>query len=193
MQHAGPPLESLTRRLLDTPPEFLAEPKIGSRGVVHVDALLGDVTTMLGERAPAGELRRFADPVGGARNRLALAQLAAWVCADAWFRGAGIAPVRLIRAIDAAATALSSHAPAASFLADGDRREELVRTLLAALDHRPADESIEQAQDRLANVSSSQRQIAVSAARGMAERARKIREALARKAAEESADKMWRE
>ncbi len=101
--------------------------------------------------------------------------------------------MQLVRAIDAVATALSPRAPAASFSADADRREELVRTLLAALNHRPANETVVQAQDRLANVSSSQRNIAVTAARGIAERARKIREALARKAAEESADKMWRE
>ena len=78
-------------------------------------------------------------------------------------------------------------------MTDADRREELIRTLLAVLEHRPANESPEQAQDRLAGVSSAQRRQTVEAARGAAARARQIREALARKAAEESADKMWRE
>ena len=58
-----------------------------------------------------------------------------------------------MRAIDATATSLSAHAPAASFVTDADRREELIRTLLAVLEHRPANESPEQAQDRLAGVS----------------------------------------
>ena len=193
MQHTGPPLELLIRRVLDTPPEFLAEPKIGVRGVVHVDALVGDIAGALGQRAPVSELARFAATDDSARNRLALALLAGWVCADAWFRGAGVTPVQLVRAIDATATSLSAHAPAASFVTDADRREELIRTLLAVLEHRPANESPEQAQDRLAGVSCAQRRQTVEAARGAAARARQIREALARKAAEESADKMWRE
>ncbi len=77
MQHSGPPIETLTRRLLDTPPEFLAESSIGGHGVVHVDALAGDIEAKLGLRVPASELIRFSATDTGGRNRLALAMLAA--------------------------------------------------------------------------------------------------------------------
>lgn len=193
MQKPGPPLDTLIRRVIDTPPEFQAEPRIGQHGVVHVDALVGDIAGALGQRVAAGELRRFAATDANARDRLALALVAGWVMADPWFRGAGITPLDLVRAVDAAATSLSPHAPAASFVHDPDRREELVRTLLAALERCPAGETPAQAQDRLSSVSMAQRRLAVETARDAAGRARKIREALARKAAEESADKMWRE
>ena len=38
MTREGPPLATLLRRIVDTPPDFLAEPKVGDQGVVHVDA-----------------------------------------------------------------------------------------------------------------------------------------------------------
>jgi len=193
MNKEGPPLELLIRRTIDTPPDFLAEPKCGARGVVHVDAIAADVAGMFGTRAPVRELVPFASPDAGARNRLTLVLLACWVVADDWFRNAGIAPTEVLRALLATATELSPHADAKSFHTDPDRREELARTLLTQLGYRPAGESLAQAQDRLVSVSAAERQRAVKATRGAAERARKIREALARKAAEESADKMWRE
>ncbi len=193
MQKPGPPLETLIRRAIDTPPEFQADPRIGQQGVVHVDALVGDIAGTLGQRVATGELQRFVATDANARNRLALALVAGWVMTDPWFRGAGVTPLDLVSAVDATATSLSPYAPAASFVNDPDRREELVRTLLAALGRCPAGETPTQAQDRLASVSVAQRRLAVEAARDAAGRARKIREALARKAAEESADKMWRE
>jgi len=58
---------------------------------------------------------------------------------------------------------------------------------------RPAGETAAQAQDRLAAVSSGERLRVIEAARLAEERAREIREALARKAAQEAADKWTRE
>ena len=57
----------------------------------------------------------------------------------------------------------------------GDRREELVRVLLASIDVRPAGETIEQSFDRKATLDSVERSKVMQA--------RKIREAMARKAA----------
>jgi len=193
MDREGPLLEKLLRRIIDTPPDFLAEPKVGNHGVVHVDAVAGDVASLLGGVHARKPLSRFATDDMSEQNRLAIALLACWVYADAWFRAAGIPPHTLIAALDALSSELSPHAPAKSFHADPDRREELVRTALARLNMRPAGETAAQAQDRLTNVSAAERRRTVDAARGAAERVRAIREALARKAAEESADKMWRE
>lgn len=193
MNREGPPLESLLRRVLDTPPEFLAEPRVGTRGVVHVDAVAADVARRIGGPLPMRALAPFASTDSDRRERLALALLLCWMIADDWFLRARIASVDLLHALDATAAALSPYANARAFHADPDRREELARALLANLDCRPAGESPAQAHDRLTSVSAAERERAVNAARGATARARKIREALAKKAAEESADKMWRE
>ena len=193
MTRDGPPLETVLRRIVDTPPDFLAEPKIGKRGVVHVDAIAGDVAALLGGAVSRTGLHRYTATDSREQNRLAIALLACWVYADAWLRAAGINPQEMLNALDALSNELAPHAPAKSFHTDPDRREELARTALARLGLRPAGETQTQAQDRLINVSAAERKRTVDAARGAAERVRAIREALARKAAEESADKMWRE
>ena len=64
---------------------------------------------------------------------------------------------------------------------------------LARLGCRPGGETLAQAQDRLTRISSTERNRVMLAARAAEERARAVREALARKAAQESADKYTRE
>ena len=47
----GPALERLTRRLAETPEDFLHEPRIGSSGSVHVAAVVQDLLSSLGSTA----------------------------------------------------------------------------------------------------------------------------------------------
>ena len=193
MTREGPPLATLLRRIVDTPPDFLAEPKVGDQGVVHVDAVAGDVVALLGAPVPRGLLTCFVTTNRGERNRLSIALLACWICADPWLRVASVKAEELLRALDAVSSDLAPYAPAKSFHTDPERREELARTMLARLDLRPEGEREAQARDRLLSVSAAERKRLVEATRGAVERVRAIRAALARKAAEESADKMWRE
>jgi hypothetical protein len=79
------------------------------------------------------------------------------------------------------------------FVSDPDRREELARLCLKGLGLRPAGESLAQAQDRLTTLDSAERVRVVKAAREAEERARLIREEMARKAAEEAAANYGRE
>jgi hypothetical protein len=79
------------------------------------------------------------------------------------------------------------------FVTDPERREELARFSLARLGFRPQGETRAQAEDRLSSLSAAERARVLTAARAAEERARAVREALARKAAEESADKYTRE
>jgi hypothetical protein len=65
--------------------------------------------------------------------------------------------------------------------------------VLARLDCRPEGETIAQATDRLSGLSGTERRRLLEASRASEQRARAIREALAKKAAEESADKWTRE
>src|SRR5947207_15468222 len=87
MQHEGPILESLTRRLAETPEDFLAEPRIGQTGRTHVAAVVGDLLRLLGGSPEQEQLNLF---VGAAvspdRNRLAITLLLCWLLSDDWFR-----------------------------------------------------------------------------------------------------------
>jgi hypothetical protein len=70
---------------------------------------------------------------------------------------------------------------------DPDRREELVRVCLAELGLRPRGETVAQAMDRLNTLDSVERKRVVDQTREAEARARQIREAMARRAAQEAA------
>lgn len=190
----GPPLELLLRRVVETPPDFLAEPRIGASGQVHVDAVVNDLCEWLGVALPADALGRFTGKNAARdRNRLSIALVQAHLLADPWFRAAGLEPAALLALLGDGAAELAAHTPAPRFLADPDRREELVRHLLARLGMHPAGESAAHAQDRLTTLSAAERARVLAASRAAQERAREVREALSRKAAQEAADKWTRE
>ncbi|MEO6062695.1 MAG: hypothetical protein ABIQ99_12225 [Thermoflexales bacterium] len=201
MQREGPPLEALTRRLAETPGEFLAEPRIGRLGSVNVAAVIADLMLDLGAQP-------LSDPQAGAftsadprkdRNRLSLTLITAWLLRDDALKEAlgGASPAErqasLLGVLTENARELAELTQAPRFVADPDRREELVRFALKGLALRPAGESVEQAQDRLATLNTAERQRVIVAARAAEERARAVREAMARKAAEEAAAKYNRE
>ncbi len=194
MEKTGPLLETLTHRLADTPAEFLAEPRIGGAGAVFVPALVNDLLQRFGARADIAVLKRFESTNARAdRNRLALVCIAVWLLADEWFAAQGIAPLAVSDVLGETLTELAAATPAHKFVNDPDRREELARVLLARLGYRPQDETVAQATDRLSGISGTERQRLLRASRDAEARARAIREALAKIAAEESADKWTRE
>lgn len=194
MHLPGPPLETLLRRLADTPPDFLDEPRIGASGQVSVAAVVNDLLALGPGRATRQELQRFdsGDP-GADRARLKIALVMSWLLADDTFQAAGLARADLLRVLDETAGELAALAPATKYLQDPDRREELARVVLARLGLRPQGETPEQAADRLSALSASERQRLLQASRAAEARARAIREALVRKQAEDSADKWTRE
>lgn len=194
MERIGPALERLTHRLAETPADFLDEPKIAQHGRVAVAALVHDLLAGLGGKADVQALARFlSDDPRADRNRLALTMIVVWLLADEWFAGAGI-DVRRIEAflIDGVGE-LAAQSPAQQFAGDPDRRDELARTALARLGYRPEGETVTQASDRLTAISGVERQRLLAASRAAEQRAREVREALARQAAHESADKWTRE
>ena len=190
----GPPLEALLHRAAETPPDFLGKPLADGRGTVHVAAVVHDLFQAHGVRIGRDVLERFEPGSGAERNELAVTLLFCWLLADPGIREAGPhAAWKLLTILDDRASELAAAGPALQFINDPDRREELVRVALAGLGLRPASESIAQAEDRLASLSSTERARVVAAARKAERRARAIREALVRKKAEESADKWTRE
>jgi hypothetical protein len=194
MQAEGPLLETLTRRLAETPEDFLAEPRIGSAGRVYVLAVVGDLIRGLGGNVDVSALSALeGKDAKQDRNRLSVTLLLCWLLADEWFRQNKLASQALVDLMSQGSVQLSAQVQSRKFVSDPDRREELARFSLARLGFRPAGESVAQAQDRLTSLSSAERARVLQASRAAEARARAIREALARKAAQESADKMTRE
>lgn len=196
MTAPGPQLEVLTRRLTETPTEFLAPPRIGKAGTVHVAAVVNDVAARLGGRLDAVALAHLRSDSGGDAGRLAVAAVLAWLLADDWFVAAQpmrTAPEGVLDLFDATAGELADATKAQQFVADPERREELARVALARLGLHPSGESASQAADRLTAISGMERRRLLVASRAAEVRAEKIRAALARQAAEEAADKWTRE
>lgn len=191
----NPALEVLLQRLLDIPQEFQVDPVIASRGKVHIAALAHDFYRMHQAAIPnLASFNRFVsnDPDQD-RNRLQLIMVLIWLLSDPWFVQRRLPSNELDGLLGDMAEELSKQANAQAFIHDADRREELVRQCLYRLDLRPSGETADQAADRLSSISSIKRQLLLAESREAQARARSIREALIRKAAEASADKWGRE
>ncbi len=195
MNREGPPLEALTRRLAECPPEFLALPRVGETGLIHVDAVVSDLLRELGGEGLSVEAaRQFQSRNRKAdRARLSLALLACWLLHDPWFLDRPGFAKPTLALLAGGLTELATTTAAAQFVADPDRREELVRVCLRELALRPAAETIAQAQDRLATLNAAERRRVIQAARQAEERAQKIREAMKRQAEAEANAKAMRE
>lgn len=191
---SGPSLDVLLRRLLDMPPDFLEPPRRAGNGRLHVAAVVGDVFAARSlHLPPALRATLSGDLAGVDANQLSLSAVTAWLMADAYWNELDIAPEAWMPLFAEAVPALATSTSAERFVFDPERREELVRTVVARLGLLPQGETAAQATDRLARVSGVERQRLLDASRAAEARARAIREALARKAAEESADKWTRE
>jgi hypothetical protein len=139
------------------------------------------------------DLRPYLAVSDADHNRLRLTAIVVWLLAEESFADALSARASVMDLLTARIAELAATSKAQAYVADGERREELARTALAALNLVPAGETEAQAADRLSSVSAAERHRLLNASRAAEERARSIREALVRKAAEESADKYTRE
>ncbi len=195
MTQAGPPLESLTRRLAECPAEFLAEPRMGTRGTIHVAAVVADALLALGgspltrEQAAAFQSARWKHD----RNRLRAVLVACWLLRDAWFQSQHGLAERALHFLSSGLNELAELTPAPTLASDPDRREELARLLLQALALRPVGESEAQAHDRLTALNSAELQRVIAAARAAEERAAEVRRAMAEEAARAAEMKGMRE
>jgi hypothetical protein len=194
MKHQGPLLESLTRRLAEIPEDFMTEPAIANSGGVRVAAVVHDLLAGWGLAISDEQLAIFnSSDVARDRNRLALTLIICWLLADDWFHQAKLSTESLLQVLGVESAQLAAGVAARKFVTVPERREELARVVLSCLGCRPAGETVAQAQDRLTSLSSTERARVLQASRAAEERARAIREALAKKAAQESADKYTRE
>jgi hypothetical protein len=185
----------LTRRLAECPADFLAEPRLGKTGVVHVDAVVSDLLVSLGGAPLSKDEATLFQKTDAKkhRNHYALVLIACWLLHDDAFRVrtdvADSARLFLLAGLDDLAGLIKAN----QCVTDPDRREELARLCLHTLGLRPAGETDAQARDRLTTLNTAERQRVIAATRAAEKRAQEIREAMARKAAEEAADKWNRE
>ncbi len=195
MSSEGPLLESLTHRLAACPAEFLAEPRIGAAGVVEVPAVVADLMHDLGGPPPTkAQLAVFqTKDARQHRNWLGLVLIAAWLLHAPWFLEQQQLGPRVIDFLTSGLHPIAGLAQAPRFVADPDRREELARLALHHLGLRPAGETDAQATDRLNTLDTVERDRVQRAARAAEERAQAIRDAMAKKAAEEAAAQYSRE
>jgi len=194
MENPGPDLTLLMRRLAETPADFFEEPRIRNTGRLAVGALVNDVLLQFGRRASEKELSPFlGEGVDRDRNRLQLVALGTWLLAHEEFKQSGVNADTVLAVLNDSIGELAASTRADKCVNDAERREEFARFILARLQLRPAGETKAQASDRLAALSSTERKRLLQESREAERRAREIREALARKAAQESADKWTRE
>ena len=119
MQAEGPILESLTRRLAETPEDFLVEPRIGQTGRAHVAAVVGDLLQLLNAPTQSGELARFeGSDARRDRNRLAITLLLCWLLSDDWFRQANLEAKNILPLLDMGANELAAQVAARKFVSD---------------------------------------------------------------------------
>ena len=185
----GPPLALLLRRLSECPPDFLAAPVHNNSGEIHVAAIVNDVLRDLGGAPLPEELGAWSGEGETNAEQLRLVCVACWLLHDDWFRAHG--DENLARAaqnwLASGLSDLSLLVETRQWLSDTDRREELARRALDALKILPQGETLHQAADRLKTLDSVERQSMILETRRAQERARHIRQEMARKKAEADA------
>lgn len=190
-----PCLEALLRRLSDCPAEFLLELPAEEADRVTPAAVVEDLLRSLGGGPLAPDEAASFVPSGKAgRVRCRLAMVGAWLLGEESFSGRpGLALKAKDFLLELARGPLSNIHDPRAFVVDPDRREELARLALFALDLRPAGESASQAEDRLSALDSVETRRTAQESKAAQERARAVLEAMKKKAAEEAAAKPSRE
>lgn len=184
-----PPLAELLRWVHEMPVSF-SEPPAGLGGKTPAGAVVADlVETVTGARPPAALLKSFQPRNQGKveLNRLL------WVLAGChllWHPSLRTRPLALKgiqRLLTSTLAELAVVVPADQLRQDEERREELIRKALRDLDLRLAGESPAEAEDRLAQVDSVERQRLLREAASKEKRAREIRQRMLEQAAREAA------
>jgi hypothetical protein len=197
----GPTVEYCIRRIVEIPSDFSEQALVlgaSSIAVVHdvMETIFahGRLSETRATTVDSAALVRFAS-VHRSHRSSECALIVAWLLADPWFSGGQslFEESNAWLVLTALGARLSEDAPSSAWVGDPVRREELVRSVLAGLHLIPGGESAEQAEDRLAAISSTERRRVLAAAREAERRSADIRAQLAAQAAQEAADKMTRE
>ena len=193
----GPSLESLMDRLAAIPAVFTGEfDKIGSgKSGAVLPAIVYDLLLDTGDKPLSADEIKALENTAGEKNYYRLVAILCHIYHDQFFLenkpGAG-----LVRKLIFSKKLKSLGAVTDSdsvFISDPDRREELCRLALLAVNMFPAGEDENRSRERLTTLDSIERKKILDKTRQAQQRAREIREAMLRKEAEEAASKMSRE
>ncbi len=176
MNKEGPVLELLTSHLAECPEYFLMEPMLLNaenmhEGTISTSAVVSDLSRITGgiglSKKGEGIFELNNNP--GNRNFLLVVQVAAWLLFHAWFRdNAKAIPGFREKMMELLISGLREHASlvrAGLFVSEPDRREELVRYVLAFLGYRPDGEDESQARDRFNIIDSAEQKRIVEKSR----------------------------
>jgi hypothetical protein len=191
-----PPLAEFLRWMNDMPPAFRAAPAGFPGGVTPAHAVVADLCDTLFGQPPDDDLLQAFRPANrgkAERNRLLWVLAACHLLWHPALRERSLPAEGLRKLLVQDLAGLAAVTPAERLLDEEERREELVRRAFAALKLRLPGESAKEAEDRLAQVDSVERQRLLRAAAEKEKRAREVREMMARRAAEEAAAKVSRE
>ena len=146
----------MLRRLAECPPDFLAAPLQHGQGEIHVAAIANDVLRDLGGAPSPDELGAWNGENETSTEQLRLICVACWWSHDDWFRAHRDENLALAAQLWLSSDLgdLSLLVETRQWLNDADRREELARRALAALQILPQGESRNQAADRLKTLDS---------------------------------------
>jgi len=196
MDNEGPLLETLLRRLSECPMEFIETCKT-TTGFAQLIAIVSDHYREFGDFNPLRDktdlftrLERSSRTLNQPMRHWALLSVATWLLHDDWFLGHPELSKASWRWLNSKSLKMLSEIVSPEHrLSDPDRREEFVRLCLASMSLRPKGESIEQATDRKQTLDSIEREGILRATVEAERRARKVREAMAKKQALEAASR----
>jgi len=191
-----PPLAEFLRFIAGRPSGSRGEPAGFPGGRVNVRAVVRDLLESLRGTAPPDgflEVFRPADHGRAERNRLRWIVAASRLLWHPALRTAAAGSTRLEALLAGELAELGSAVSADTLDTDDERREELVRRTFRALSLFLPGESEAEAADRLAQLDSVERRRILADASQREKRAREVRKAMERKAAEEAAARMNRE
>ncbi len=214
MNQEGPDLNYLLHKLSECPTDFQKEPCILKTGEkpsklpdnsINTIALVSDLLygiTKVPLSSKEIEDIRTSDAINSVSkpaqisNFLKLIQICCYILYENSFQKPEY--VSLIKKFlsfkkDSKLYLLSKLVEPTQFITDPERREELCRTCLQHLNLRPKGETDIQAKDRLTTIDTVERQRVFEESKKSAQRAKKIREEMERKEAEEAASKYNRE
>jgi hypothetical protein len=192
----APSLAELLRWMAEMPVAFRAEPEGFPDGRARVRAVVADLfETFFGQSPPAATLAAFdhSDTGKAERNRLRWLLAATHLLWHPTFREHPPTRAALERLLIQELPAVAGIVDVEQLDQDEERREELVRRTLRTLARPLPGEAGNEAEDRWKQVDSVERRRVLLAAAERERRSRQVREAMARKAAQEAAAKVSRE
>jgi len=197
----GPALQALMQRVSKIPADFFIAPmsKMNGGGKVQevsMPALIADLIYDMGGAFPQPDsLTSFLlNSKKDNQNYLHLVAICCYLFYFEWFLEKGINSRKVLEFLKSKKLVrLSQQIDYREFINDMERREELTRFCLMAVQLYPLGENTVLAKDRLATLDSIERQRIMKKSRKALEQARELREAMARRKAHEAASKMSRE